>query len=243
MTPDGLARLFVRLLPPRGEPLLRACRSASIRSEEAEQRLETLLALPVGRRGWLGGRLLRRLPAGAAARGARGRRAGLGGRRDQGAERLALPRMLGAGANCLPVALLFLGLGALAYALAPAAGHEHRLRPRRRHVRLGAARRAAGRRRRGCSPCHPSTTSGSCPRNRSKPRRRGDMLAIAACAGIVGRAGCSSAATGGGCRRRRAAAPGGLGVAGDHLGEHERNARWQGVRERRTRSGRARGRE
>ena len=29
--------------------------------------------------------------------------------------------MLGAGANCLPVALLFLGLGALAFALAPRA--------------------------------------------------------------------------------------------------------------------------
>jgi len=31
---------------------------SSVRGEEAEQRLETLLALPVGRRGWLAGRLL-----------------------------------------------------------------------------------------------------------------------------------------------------------------------------------------
>jgi ABC-2 type transport system permease protein len=35
---------------------------------------------------------------------------------------VSLPRMLEAGANCLPVALLFLGLGALAFALLPRAG-------------------------------------------------------------------------------------------------------------------------
>ena len=34
---------------------------------------------------------------------------------------ISLPRMLEAGANCLPVALLFLGLAALAYAVAPRA--------------------------------------------------------------------------------------------------------------------------
>jgi ABC-2 type transport system permease protein len=34
---------------------------------------------------------------------------------------VSLPRMLEAGVNCLPVALLFLGIGALAYALAPRA--------------------------------------------------------------------------------------------------------------------------
>ena len=34
---------------------------------------------------------------------------------------VSLPRMLEAGANCLPVALLFLGLAALAYAVAPRA--------------------------------------------------------------------------------------------------------------------------
>ena len=38
----------------------------AIRSEEADQRLETLLALPVDRRGWLAGRLLLSA-AGAAA--------------------------------------------------------------------------------------------------------------------------------------------------------------------------------
>jgi ABC-2 type transport system permease protein len=34
---------------------------------------------------------------------------------------ISLPRMLEAGANCLPVALLFLGIAALAYAVVPRA--------------------------------------------------------------------------------------------------------------------------
>jgi ABC-2 type transport system permease protein len=92
---------------------------SSVRGEEAEQRLETLLALPVGRRGWLAGRLL--LAAGGAA--AVALVAGLlawAGAASQGAD-VSLPEMLGAGANTLPPALLFLGLGALAFALVPRA--------------------------------------------------------------------------------------------------------------------------
>jgi ABC-2 type transport system permease protein len=91
----------------------------SIRREEADQRLESLLSLPVGRPGWLGGRLL--VVAAAAAAVALG--AGLfawAGAASQGAD-VSLPTMLGAGANTLPVALLFLALGALAFALAPRA--------------------------------------------------------------------------------------------------------------------------
>ena len=42
------------------------------------------------------------------------------GARSQGVS-ISLATMLGAGANCLPVALLFLGLAALAYALVPRA--------------------------------------------------------------------------------------------------------------------------
>jgi ABC-2 type transport system permease protein len=87
------------------------------RHAEAEQQLETLFALPVGRAGWLGGRLL--LAAGAAA--AISLVAGLltwAGAAASGVS-VSLPRMLEAGANCLPVALLFLGVAALAYALAP----------------------------------------------------------------------------------------------------------------------------
>jgi len=90
---------------------------AAARHEQAEQRLETLLALPVARRRWLGGRLA--LAVGAAA--AISLSAGLlawAGARSQGVS-VSLGAMLGAGANCLPVAVLFLGLAALAYAAVP----------------------------------------------------------------------------------------------------------------------------
>ena len=92
---------------------------AAARREESEQQLETLLALPVGRRGWLAGRLL--LAAGAAA--VLSLTAGLlawAGAASQGAP-VAAADMLEAGANCLPTALLFLGLGALAFATVPRA--------------------------------------------------------------------------------------------------------------------------
>jgi ABC-2 type transport system permease protein len=89
------------------------------RHEEADEQLETLLALPVARRRWLGGRLL------LAACGATtiSLVAGLltwAGAASQGLG-ISLPRMLEAGANCLPVGLLFLGLAAIAYALLPRA--------------------------------------------------------------------------------------------------------------------------
>jgi ABC-2 type transport system permease protein len=89
------------------------------RREEAEERLELLLALPVGRRGWLAGRLL--LAAGGAAAVALA--AGVlawAGAATQGAD-VSFSTMVGAGANCLPAALLFLALGALAFALLPRA--------------------------------------------------------------------------------------------------------------------------
>jgi ABC-2 type transport system permease protein len=91
------------------------------RGAEMEQQLETLFALPVSRTRWLAGRLA--LAAGGAA--AIGLFAGLcawAGAASQNASGVSLGQMLGAGANCLPVALLFLGLGTLAYALAPRAG-------------------------------------------------------------------------------------------------------------------------
>src|SRR5262245_21858261 len=91
----------------------------SIRGEEAEQRLETLLALPVGRYGWLLGRLLV-AAAGAAALGLTAGVLAWSGAALKGAD-VSLPRMLGAGANTLPPALLFLALGALAFALVPRA--------------------------------------------------------------------------------------------------------------------------
>lgn len=92
---------------------------AAARHEEADERVETLLALPLSRRRWLGGRL------GLAAAGAAvisicaGLLAWLGAL-SQGVS-LSLPGMLEAGANCLPVAILFLGIAALAYAALPRA--------------------------------------------------------------------------------------------------------------------------
>ena len=92
---------------------------ASARHEEADERLETLLALPVSRRGWLGGRLA--LAAGAAL--ALALAAGFfswAGAASQGSD-ISLARMLEAGANCMPVTLLFLGIAALLFALVPRA--------------------------------------------------------------------------------------------------------------------------
>jgi ABC-2 type transport system permease protein len=92
---------------------------AGAREEEAEQRLETLLALPVGRRRWLGGRLALAALA-AAVLALVGGVLGWVGAASAGAG-VSLADLLEAGANTLPVALLFLGLGALAYAIVPRA--------------------------------------------------------------------------------------------------------------------------
>jgi ABC-2 type transport system permease protein len=89
------------------------------RREEADQQLETLLSMPVSRRGWLGGRLLLATAATVTISVV----AGLftwAGAASQGVS-ISLPRMLEAGANCVPVALLFLGIAALAYAIVPRA--------------------------------------------------------------------------------------------------------------------------
>ena len=92
---------------------------AAANREEADGRLETMLALPVSRVRWLGGRLL------LAAGGAIGLSliAGLvtwAGVASQGVG-ISGWRMLEAGANCLPSATLFLGIAVLAYALVPRA--------------------------------------------------------------------------------------------------------------------------
>ncbi len=92
---------------------------AAARHEEAEQRLETLLALPVGRVGWLAGRL-GLAGAGAVAISLAAGLFSWAGAASQGVGE-SLPKMLEAGANCMPVALLFLGVAALAYAVAPRA--------------------------------------------------------------------------------------------------------------------------
>jgi polyether ionophore transport system permease protein len=89
------------------------------RHEESGQQLETLLSQPVGRQRWLAGRLL----LAACAATAISLLAGLltwVGVVSSGAS-VPLGKLIEAGANCLPVALLFLGAGALAYAVVPRA--------------------------------------------------------------------------------------------------------------------------
>ncbi|HEY7890765.1 MAG TPA: hypothetical protein VIC05_01005 [Solirubrobacteraceae bacterium] len=92
---------------------------SAARREESDQQLETMLSLPVGRQRWLAGRLLL-ATAGAVALCLLAGLLTWVGAASQGVG-VPLPRMLEAGANCLPVALLFLGLAALAYALVPRA--------------------------------------------------------------------------------------------------------------------------
>jgi ABC-2 type transport system permease protein len=93
---------------------------ASARQEEEGEQLETLLALPLSRERWLGGRLL--LAAGSAAVLSLGAAVIVWlGAAAQG-DHVALVQMLEAGANCLASAVLVLGVGALMYALAPRAG-------------------------------------------------------------------------------------------------------------------------
>jgi len=92
---------------------------AAARHEEADQRLETLLALPVGRTGWLGGRVAL-AACGAAVLSLLVGLLGWLGAVSQGV-RLSLLQMLESGVNSLPVALVFLGLAALAYAVLPRA--------------------------------------------------------------------------------------------------------------------------
>jgi len=92
---------------------------ASLRREEAEQQLETLFAQPVARTRWLVGRLALAVGCAAALAFAAGLLAWIGAA-SQNAD-VPLPRLLEAGANCLPTALLFLALGSLAFAVFPRA--------------------------------------------------------------------------------------------------------------------------
>ncbi|HTW41754.1 MAG TPA: hypothetical protein VMD79_05540 [Solirubrobacteraceae bacterium] len=117
-TPTGYLS-FVFIFFVLAVSLFACAQVGAARQEEADERLETLLALPASRVGWLGGRLLL---AGAGAV-ALSLTAGVLTWAGAAAEdvHISLARMLEAGANCLPAALLFLGLAALAYALVPRA--------------------------------------------------------------------------------------------------------------------------
>jgi polyether ionophore transport system permease protein len=117
-TPTGyLALIFIFFI--LAVSLFVCAQVGATRNEEEEQRLETLLALPVGRARWLGGRLF----LGAAGAALLSVVSGLftwAGAASAGVD-VSAARMLEAGANCMPVSVLFLGLAALAYAVAPRA--------------------------------------------------------------------------------------------------------------------------
>jgi ABC-2 type transport system permease protein len=93
---------------------------AAARREESEGRLETMLALPISRPRWLGGRLALAAIAATALALLAGTLTWAGAA-SQGVS-VSLPQMLAAGANCLPVAMLFTAIAALAYALHPRGG-------------------------------------------------------------------------------------------------------------------------
>jgi len=90
---------------------------AAARKEEEEERLETLFAMPVSRAGWLLGRLSLAVAGGVVIALSAGIAAWVGAQ--AAGVNLSLVAMLEASANCLPVAVLFLGIAALAYALWP----------------------------------------------------------------------------------------------------------------------------
>ena len=165
VTPTGYLA-FVFLFFVLAVSLFACAQVGAARHEEADERLETLLALPVSRRSWLGGRLAARSGRRAAISLTAGLLTWAGA--ESGGVSISLAQMLEAGANCLPVALLFLGIAALAYAIVPraSAGIAYGL------VTvaflwdlvgslLGVPKWLVERRR--------SRTSGSCPRSRSAP--------------------------------------------------------------------------
>jgi len=117
-TPAGYLALifFVYVL---GVSLFACAQVGTARREEAGQQLETLLALPVGRTGWLTGRLLLGAVAAALICVLTGLLTWAGAA--AGGTSVRAGQMLEAGLNCLPAALLFLGVAALAYAVVPRA--------------------------------------------------------------------------------------------------------------------------
>lgn len=90
---------------------------AGARREEADGRLETLFAQPIPRSRWLAGRLALTL-AGTAAVALSAGLSAWAGADVQGAG-VPLAKLLEAGANCMPLALMFTGVGFLAFAVLP----------------------------------------------------------------------------------------------------------------------------
>jgi ABC-2 type transport system permease protein len=111
----GVALVFVATVLA----LAAASQVGATREEEAEGRLENLLARPVHRTAWLGGRLL----VDAAALLLAGVTAGVGAWAGAALENtgVGIVSMLEAGVALVPVALFVLGIGTLVYGFAPRA--------------------------------------------------------------------------------------------------------------------------
>jgi ABC-2 type transport system permease protein len=119
LTPTGyLAFVFIFFI--LAVSLFACAQIGAARHEEADERLETLLSLPVSRRGWLAGRLLLAFGGATAISLTAGLLTWAGA--ESGGASVSLAGMLEAGANCLPIALMFLGIAALAYSIFPRAG-------------------------------------------------------------------------------------------------------------------------
>jgi ABC-2 type transport system permease protein len=97
--------------------LYAASRIGGLRDEESSGRLETLFALPVARRAWMGGRLALAAGTTVGLSLAVGVLAWAGALVTNGD--VSFADMLAAGANCIAAALLFLALGALLFAWVP----------------------------------------------------------------------------------------------------------------------------
>lgn len=117
-TPSGYVGLtflvFVLVIP-----LFAVSQVSALRREEAEQELETLLALPLGRYRWLGGRIVLAL-AGLTAISLTVALITWAGVEASGTS-IPLAHMLEAGANCLVMGVLFLGIAILCYGFLPRA--------------------------------------------------------------------------------------------------------------------------
>ena len=143
------------------------------RHEEAEQRLETLFALP--RQPSRAGSLGRLLLAGGATRRSRWRPVRSPGRaRRRRVPTSRCPRMLEAGANCLPAALLFLGARGAGLRRVPPSDDRDRLRRSSSSRSSGSSSARCSARRPGRSTSRRSSTSGS-----SRPRVPAPAAALA----------------------------------------------------------------
>lgn len=118
VTPKG-ALGFYFLIFVFAVSLFACAQVSAARHEESESRLETLFATAVSRRSWLAGRLAL-AAAGALALSLAAGVLAWAAALSQGTH-VALGDLLEAGLNCMPSALLFLALSALAYGAAPRA--------------------------------------------------------------------------------------------------------------------------